>query len=360
MVESKQQAPHFYVTHEYDVEALLALRTKINALLPDEDKLSVNDFIVKAVALALRQFPNLNAALRGDQVVQFGAVNIGVAVAVENGLLTVVCRDADRKPLRQISGELRTMTGRARQGKVRPEDIEGSTFSVSNLGMYRGRALHRHPQPARGRHPGGRLGAPGPGRQGWAGGPRLAHESHPLGRPPRQRWRRSRPLPAGPGLLPGGTNSVAIMKALFEKTRYLSLIAVVALLIAAFSSFIWGAIKTYSAIAAMFASLGQDKLISLYLIQLVDIFLISITLLIFAVSIYELFIGDLDLPEWMLAHNLHDLKARLSSLAILVLAMKFVEKVFEGLASLQTLYLGLAIAVVSAVLIAFSYFGSKD
>ncbi len=136
MVESKQQAPHFYVTHEYDVEALLGLRTKINALLPDEDKISVNDFIVKAVALVLRQFPNLNAALRGDQVVQYGAINIGVAVAVENGLLTVVCRDTDRKSLRQISGELRTMTGRARQGKVHPEDIEGSTFSVSNLGMY--------------------------------------------------------------------------------------------------------------------------------------------------------------------------------------------------------------------------------
>jgi pyruvate dehydrogenase E2 component (dihydrolipoamide acetyltransferase) len=136
MVESKQQAPHFYVTHEYDVEALLALRTKINPLLPDEDKISVNDFIVKAVALVLRQFPNLNAALRGDQVVQFGAVNIGVAVAVENGLLTVVCRDVDRKPLRQIAAELRAMAARARQGKVHPEDIEGSTFSVSNLGMY--------------------------------------------------------------------------------------------------------------------------------------------------------------------------------------------------------------------------------
>jgi pyruvate dehydrogenase E2 component (dihydrolipoamide acetyltransferase) len=136
MVESKQQAPHFYVTHEYDVEALLALRTKINSLLPDEDKISVNDFIVKAVALVLRHFPNLNAALRGDQVVQFGALNIGVAVAVENGLLTVVCRDADHKPLRQIAAELRSMASRTRQGKVRPEEIEGSTFSVSNLGMY--------------------------------------------------------------------------------------------------------------------------------------------------------------------------------------------------------------------------------
>lgn len=136
MVEAKQQAPHFYVTHEYDVEALLNLRAQVNALLPDEQKISVNDFIVKATALALRQFPNLNASLQGEQIVRHGAVNVGVAVAVEGGLLTVVCRDADRKPLRQIAMEVRAMAGRAREGKVRPEDIEGSTFSVSNLGMF--------------------------------------------------------------------------------------------------------------------------------------------------------------------------------------------------------------------------------
>jgi uncharacterized membrane protein YqhA len=150
------------------------------------------------------------------------------------------------------------------------------------------------------------------------------------------------------------------MKALFEKTRYLTLIAVVSLLVAAFISFIWGAIKTFHAVSEILFSAGQDKLISLYLIQLVDVFLISIALLIFAFSIYELFVGDLDLPEWIVAHNLHDLKARLSSLAILVMAIKFLERVFEGLAPKQTLYLGLAIAVVSAVLIAFSYFGNKD
>jgi pyruvate dehydrogenase E2 component (dihydrolipoamide acetyltransferase) len=136
MVEAKQQVPHFYVTHEYDVAALLDLRKQVNALLPDEEKVSLNDFIIKATALALRQFPNLNASLKVDQIVRHGAVNIGVAVAVEGGLLTVVCRDADRKPLRQIGVEVRTMAGRAREGKVRPEDIEGSTFSISNLGMF--------------------------------------------------------------------------------------------------------------------------------------------------------------------------------------------------------------------------------
>jgi pyruvate dehydrogenase E2 component (dihydrolipoamide acetyltransferase) len=138
MVESTNQAPHFFVTYEYNMAALVALRSQVNTLLPDEQKTSVNDYIVKAVALTLMEFPNLNAALdesRGE-VIQFGRVNVGVAVAVENGLLTVVCQDSDRKSVRQISEELRGMVARARQGKVRPDDIEGSTFSLSNLGMF--------------------------------------------------------------------------------------------------------------------------------------------------------------------------------------------------------------------------------
>jgi pyruvate dehydrogenase E2 component (dihydrolipoamide acetyltransferase) len=136
MTEAKQTVPHFYVTHEYDVEALLALRQKVNGLLAEEEKISVNDFVLKAAALTLREFPNLNASYQGDQILRHGAVNIGVAVAVEGGLLTVVCRDTDRKPLRQIAAEVKVMAARAREGKVRPDEIEGSTFSVSNLGMY--------------------------------------------------------------------------------------------------------------------------------------------------------------------------------------------------------------------------------
>ncbi len=136
MVDAKQQVPHFYITHEYDVRALLDLRKEVNSLIPDDQKISVNDFVIKAAALGLRQFPNLNASLQGDQIIQHGNVNIGVAVAVDGGLLTVVCKDADRKPLRQIAMEVRVMANRARSGKVRPDDIEGSTFSVSNLGMF--------------------------------------------------------------------------------------------------------------------------------------------------------------------------------------------------------------------------------
>jgi len=136
MVESKQQYPHFYVTHNYNVEPLMALRSQLNALLPDDQKLTVNDFVLKAVALTLRQFPNLNASIQGSEVVRHGHINIGVAVAIEGGLMTIVSKDADQKPLRLISTEVREMAIRARAGKVRTEDIEGSTFSISNMGMY--------------------------------------------------------------------------------------------------------------------------------------------------------------------------------------------------------------------------------
>lgn len=136
LVESKQQVPHFYVTHEYDVEDLLALRKHVNEMLPEDQKISVNDFIVKGVALALREFPNLNASLNGSEILRHGAVNVGVAVSVPGGLLTIVTRNTDQKPLRQLSKEIKEMVTRARSGKVRPDDIEGSTFSISNLGMY--------------------------------------------------------------------------------------------------------------------------------------------------------------------------------------------------------------------------------
>jgi len=136
MTESKTTVPHFYVTHEYKMDAVMAMRKQANEYLPDNEKLSVNDFIIKAVALTLREFPNLNATFAGDKVVRHGAVNVGVAVAVENGLLTIAHKNTDQKPLRQISGEVKAMVARARGGKVKPDDIEGSTFSISNLGMY--------------------------------------------------------------------------------------------------------------------------------------------------------------------------------------------------------------------------------
>ncbi|MCC6299183.1 MAG: 2-oxo acid dehydrogenase subunit E2 [Anaerolineales bacterium] len=136
MTESKTSVPHFYVSHEYKMDAVMAMRKQVNEYLPEDQKLSVNDFIVKAVALALREFPNLNATFAGDKVVRHGAVNVGVAVAVTGGLLTVVNKNTDQLPLRQISADVKQKVARARDGKVKPDDIEGSTFSISNLGMY--------------------------------------------------------------------------------------------------------------------------------------------------------------------------------------------------------------------------------
>lgn len=136
MAESKTSVPHFYVSHEYKMDAVMAMRKQVNEYLPDNEKLSVNDFIVKAVALALREFPNLNATFAGDKVLRHGAVNVGVAVAVTGGLLTVANKNTDQLTLRQISADIKQKVARARDGKVKPDDIEGSTFSISNLGMY--------------------------------------------------------------------------------------------------------------------------------------------------------------------------------------------------------------------------------
>jgi pyruvate dehydrogenase E2 component (dihydrolipoamide acetyltransferase) len=137
LVESKQQIPHFYLSRAYQVDGLMKMRAEINQLLPAAEKLSVNDFIVKAVALTLVEFPNLNASLIGNEIVLHGNINIGNAVAVEGGLMTVVTRDAHLKSIRSISAETKGMVQRARDGKVKTEDIEGSTFSISNLGMYK-------------------------------------------------------------------------------------------------------------------------------------------------------------------------------------------------------------------------------
>jgi pyruvate dehydrogenase E2 component (dihydrolipoamide acetyltransferase) len=136
MVESTTSVPHFYVTHEYKMDALMALRKQINDYLPENEKLSVNDFIIKAIALTLREFPNLNSSFAGDKVIRHGAINVGVAVAVEGGLLTVVNRNTDQQPLRVLSADVKRMVAGAREGKVRPNDIEGSTFSISNMGMF--------------------------------------------------------------------------------------------------------------------------------------------------------------------------------------------------------------------------------
>lgn len=137
MVESKQQVPHFYVTTEIDVDALLTLRKQLNEGLDDAHKISVNDMIVKATALTLRQFPNLNSHYYGSQVVRHKRINIGIAVALpQGGLMNVVAHDADKVSLGTLATTNKERIARALEGKVKPDDITGSTFTVSNMGMY--------------------------------------------------------------------------------------------------------------------------------------------------------------------------------------------------------------------------------
>jgi pyruvate dehydrogenase E2 component (dihydrolipoamide acetyltransferase) len=135
---SKQQIPHFYVTVEIDVGPLLALRKELNDnLSSDGVKISVNDMMIKAAALALRKFPNLNTHYYGDKLVRHKRINIGVSVALpNNGLANVVCKDADKTALSVMAEENKAMYDRAREGKIKPDDLKGATFTISNLGPY--------------------------------------------------------------------------------------------------------------------------------------------------------------------------------------------------------------------------------
>jgi pyruvate dehydrogenase E2 component (dihydrolipoamide acetyltransferase) len=137
-VESKQFTPHFYVTTDIDAEPLLALRKQLNDSLPEgANKISVNDMVVKAAALTLRQFPNLNSHFYGDKIARHKSINIGIAVALPNGgLINVVAHDADKISLGTLATQNKERIARAREGKVKPDDISGATFTVSNLGPY--------------------------------------------------------------------------------------------------------------------------------------------------------------------------------------------------------------------------------
>jgi pyruvate dehydrogenase E2 component (dihydrolipoamide acetyltransferase) len=137
MTNSKTTVPHFYITVAVEMDAALKLREQVNEALKSENiKVSVNDLIVRATAVALRRFPNLNSSFAGDAIVQHEQVHVGVAVALPSGLVTVTVRDADVKTLRQIAVEMSGLAARARDGKAQPGDMGGQTFTISNLGMY--------------------------------------------------------------------------------------------------------------------------------------------------------------------------------------------------------------------------------
>ena len=137
MLESKQTVPHFYLTVDLEIDALLAARQAINAVAEKKGaKVSVNDMVIKACAKALRDHPECNASWTEDEMIQYGAVDISVAVATDRGLITPIVRNADMKGLAQIASEMKDLAARAKIGKLKLDEFQGGGFTISNLGMF--------------------------------------------------------------------------------------------------------------------------------------------------------------------------------------------------------------------------------
>jgi pyruvate dehydrogenase E2 component (dihydrolipoamide acetyltransferase) len=139
MAESKQQVPHFYLRLRCSMDAVIDMRTQLNRDLASEGldtKISVNDFVLRAAALALRDVPEANVSFQGDTMRVFESVDVSVAVATDGGLVTPVVHDADQKGLASLAAEVKALAISARDGKLRPEQYQGGTFTISNLGMY--------------------------------------------------------------------------------------------------------------------------------------------------------------------------------------------------------------------------------
>lgn len=136
LTEAKRDVPHFYLQRQVNAAPMLAFRQRLNDLLGDRGKVSVNDLIVKATALALRRVPGCNASWEGDAIRRYHGVHIGIAVAIDDGLVTPVVRDADLKGIGAIAAEVRDLADRAKKRGLKAHEISGSTFTISNLGMF--------------------------------------------------------------------------------------------------------------------------------------------------------------------------------------------------------------------------------
>lgn len=134
--ESKQLVPHFYLTIECRIDALLETRRQINEIANGAYKVSVNDFVIRAAAMALKAYPAANVSWTDDAVLQYAKADISVAVSTPNGLITPIVKAAEDKNLRQISEEVKDLAKRAREGKLKPQEFQGGSFTVSNLGMF--------------------------------------------------------------------------------------------------------------------------------------------------------------------------------------------------------------------------------
>ena len=136
LTQSKQEIPHYYLTIDCEIDELLRVRKELNERAPEGVKLSVNDFLIRAAALALKKVPEVNASFAGDSLLMHKHANVGIAVAIEGGLITPIIGKADEKGLAAISNEAKDLAARARDRKLKPQEYEGGGFSISNLGMY--------------------------------------------------------------------------------------------------------------------------------------------------------------------------------------------------------------------------------
>ncbi|AER40801.1 MAG: 2-oxo acid dehydrogenase subunit E2 [Flavobacteriales bacterium] len=136
LTHSKFTAPHYYLFIEVNTEKMIHLRKNLNDKLPTEEKISFNDLLVKAVAKSLRKHPNVNTSWKEKEIIYHSNINVGVAVAIKEGLIVPVIKNTDQKSLLQISQEIKDKSLRSRLRKIKPEEMENSTFTVSNLGMY--------------------------------------------------------------------------------------------------------------------------------------------------------------------------------------------------------------------------------
>ncbi|WCR57610.1 pyruvate dehydrogenase complex dihydrolipoamide acetyltransferase [Wolbachia endosymbiont of Ctenocephalides felis wCfeJ] len=135
LVESKQNIPHFYLTVDCQVDKLIALKNEINAA-DENNKVTINDLVIKAVAFSMKKFPNVNSSWIDNKILEYVNIDISIAVALEDGLITPIVKNADKKGILSISKEVKDLVSRARSGKLRPEEFQGGGFTISNLGMF--------------------------------------------------------------------------------------------------------------------------------------------------------------------------------------------------------------------------------
>lgn len=135
LVESKQNIPHFYLTVDCHVDKLISLKNEVNSV-DENNKVTINDLIIKAVAFSMKKFPDINSSWIDTKIVRYSNIDISIAVALEDGLITPIVKNADEKSVLSISKEVKDLVGRARSGKLKPEEFQGGGFTISNLGMF--------------------------------------------------------------------------------------------------------------------------------------------------------------------------------------------------------------------------------